>query len=130
MQKPTIFENFPKQLAQIAPYGPYRAAMDKLGDGDTFSVWLDVGLYRYPYATLRLLEVWSPDGTEIDAGARDLIEDLAPPGTPLVIETEKGPISGKEIKTFERFVATVILPDMRILNLVLEAYLERHGIDR
>lgn len=125
--KPTIFHNFPEPLARLAPFGPYRAVVDQLGDGDTFSVWFDAGLKQYPYAPLRLKGVWSPDGTGLDEDTRSLIQELAPPGTPVVIHTEKGPRSGEEVKSFERFVARVTLPDLRSLNGVLTEYLRSRG---
>lgn len=122
MRKPQEFSYVPPFVEQHAPFGPYRGILKHAGDGDTIDVFIDAGLYQYPFITLRLKDVWSPDGTEIDDLMRQKILEVCPEGTPVAIETEIGPRSGKETKTFDRFVATVYLPTGENLNEILNAY--------
>jgi endonuclease YncB( thermonuclease family) len=72
------------------------------------------GFGVYPYATIRVADINSPelhrgDDAERAAGveARAYAMSLAPVGTPVVIHTEP------DTETFGRFVAAITLPDGR-----------------
>lgn len=110
MRRPVEFTDFPDALDALGAFGPYRAVIKHWVDGDTCDVLCDAGLNDYPYVTIRLLGVDTPETNRAasrDAGlrAKAFVEALAPVGTPCVIITEP------DAMTFGRYVATVVLAD-------------------
>lgn len=123
-RKPREFEYYPEHMKAWAPFGPVRGVVGWIVDGDTLDAMLDLGRYQYAYVSLRLEDVWSRDGEAEDIAAMRYVERLAPIGTPIVVHTKVGPLSGKEVMTFERFVSRVRLPDGSWLNERINAFLE------
>ncbi len=110
MRRPSEFANFPPELETLAAFGPYRAVIKHIVDGDTYDVLCDAGLNRYPYITIRLLGVDTPEtnraaSREAGLAAKAFVEALAPVGTACVITTEP------DAMTFGRYVASVELAD-------------------
>lgn len=102
MRKPSEFANFPTTLAALASYGPYRAVIAHVVDGDTFYVMCDVGLNDYAFRVLRLKDVDTPEmNTPEGKAARYYVLALMPPGTPCVVTTYR------DTTTFGRYVADV-----------------------
>lgn len=109
-RKPTEFLNFP---SLIDPgFGPYRAVIKHVTDGDTVDLMVDVGFNDYKYITVRIYginapEIFSGTAEERQRGqaARDYLMHLAPPGTPCVIRTDK------DRQSFGRYSAKIQLRD-------------------
>lgn len=117
-RRPVEFRDFPEWLEQLAPWGPYRAVIRQWIDGDTCDVLTSLGFNTYGYETIRLRDIDTPEINRLatrDAGlaAKAFVEELAPPGTPVVIETHK------DASSFGRYVADVSLPDGRDLGVEL-----------
>lgn len=51
MSKPLIFADHPMTFPVCTEY---RAVCDRVIDGDTIGVFIDVGLFEYPYKTIRI----------------------------------------------------------------------------
>lgn len=128
MTKPSVLRRYPAALLALAGYGPYRAVVDSVTDGDTVSVLADVGLDHYPCVSLRLRDVRAVElHTERGPEARAVLEAILPPGTPVVVSTLK------DRQTFDRYVADVFrLSDDGAhpvaVNPALRAKLERRGL--
>lgn len=110
MRRPLEFTDFPAALEARANWGPYRAVIKHIVDGDTYDVFIDAGLNTYPYCTIRLRGVDTPEtnraaSREAGLAAKAFVEALAPVGTPCVITTLP------DVLTFGRYVASVTLPD-------------------
>lgn len=117
-RRPAQFDGYPAWLMEVAPFGPYRCVIALWIDGDTCDVFVDLGLNKYGYETIRLRDVDAPEINRLatrDAGmaAKAFVEELAPQGTPVVIETIK------DVTTFGRYVADIMLPDGRDLGAEL-----------
>ncbi len=109
MRKPEQFNDFPPALVALARFGPYRAAVSRVTDGDTFYALVDQGMNEYGYHAIRIADINAPElfsGTEriLGAASRDFLSILIPPGTQVVLDTRKA-------QTFGRYVARVTLPD-------------------
>jgi endonuclease YncB( thermonuclease family) len=106
MSKPAAFSFWPKALPYS--YGPYRAVVDRVIDGDTFVSCVDVGLECYPFVAIRLFGCDAPE-MEDEGGeaAREYLEEMLPPGSPIVIRTQGRSFA----RTFERWVASVLAHD-------------------
>src|SRR5688572_16124523 len=96
MTKPIEFADFPQSLLSLAPFGPYRAVVKRVVDGDSIWVLIDLGLNQYAFESIRLRDVFAPEinqGTpeSIAAGqrAKVYLESLLPVGTQIVVETRK-----------------------------------------
>ena len=102
MRKPFEFVAFPARLAALSAYGPYRGIVSYIVDGDTFDVHVDVGWNDYPYRTIRVHGIDTPElNTPEGKAARDYVRLLMPSGTPCVLKTYK------DVQTFGRYVAEV-----------------------
>lgn len=110
MRRPAEFEAFPDGLREMVPYGPYRAVVRHIVDGDTIDVLVDLGLNDYRYTAIRLAGIDAPESNRAvsaDAGraAREHLRGLLPVGTPVALVTEPDPDS------FGRYIAEVIRLD-------------------
>lgn len=114
MTKPAEFQDFPDELAALAPYGPYRVIVKRVIDGDTFEAFFDPGINKYAFEAIRLANVWapelkkgSPESRREGAAAKAFLESLLPVGTPLVIHTSKNR-NTQETTTLARYVGDCI----------------------
>lgn len=122
MRRPAEFTDFPEELVARAPFGPYRAIVARVVDGDTLDVLLDLGLNTYRYEALRLRGVDAPElyrGTPEERvrgrAARDHLLSLAQPRTPCVVATFRNQ------ESFGRYVADVTLEGGRDLAELMVA---------
>jgi len=104
MRRPAEFSDFPTRLEadSLFGWGPYRAVVRKVIDGDTLDVLLDLGFQCYAYQTLRLRGVNAPERNTL-AGrvAQTWLREQLPEGTPVVVTPFK------DATTFGRYVADV-----------------------
>ena len=78
----------------------YRAHVDRIVDGDTIGVIVDLGFRVYTNQRLRLFGIDTPErGQEGWSEATNYLASLIPPGTRVTIETEKGDKYGRWIAT-------------------------------
>lgn len=116
MSKPQAFRNFPTSLP--VTYGPYRAVVDRVFDGDTFLAFVDLGMGEYPPKEIRLLGANAPDrGEPGREEAKAFLESLLPRDTPLLLRTEK--LGHDFDPTFSRWAAGVRMADGRDLSSVM-----------
>ena len=125
--RPDQFDDFPAELA--APFGPFRAIVEHVTDGDTIRCLVDVGFNEYRFTVVRLAGIDAPEryrGTveERQAGSMALshLALLLPIGTPVLLQTEPDPDS------FGRYIATVTLADGTSVNERMVA--DGHAIER
>lgn len=118
--KPTQFRDWP---ASIEPgFGPYRAVVESITDGDTLRAMLDLGVNQFAYHSVRLLDVEAPElftGTDREAGARarDKLSEICPPGTKLLMQTQR------DKTTFGRYIADLLRSDGVNVNQEMRAWL-------
>jgi micrococcal nuclease len=112
MSKPTQFQEWPPSLS--VPYGPYRAVVERVVDGDTVHVLLSLGVDEYAYRMIRIRgvnapEVFSGPPKERERGkaARDFLARLLPAGAKCRLTTER------DATTLGRYVADMQLEDGR-----------------
>jgi micrococcal nuclease len=110
MSKPVQFQEWPESLN--VPYGPYRAVIERVVDGDTVYVLASLGLDEYAYRMVRIRDANAPElfsgpneERELGKAARDFLVELIPEGTRCRIVTER------DITTFGRYVADIELED-------------------
>ncbi len=102
--KPNEFFNWPAELP--VTYGPYRAVVERIVDGDTFIACTSVGLDSYPFVAIRLLGVNAPELREAGGPeSKAFLEGLLPLGAPVLLRTEK---NEDWRRSFERWVASVL----------------------
>ncbi len=86
----------------------YQAVIERVVDGDTIDVRLDLGFDVWTRQRLRLLDIDTPETrgpTRLEGlDAMMATERLLPNDTPVVVETEKD-------DAFGRYLARVITPD-------------------
>lgn len=88
----------------------YRADIDRVVDGDTVDVWVDLGFRIKTHQRLRLFGIDTPErGQENWAEAKAYLEKLLPKGSFATIETEKGDKYG-------RWIATIVNVDGEDVN--------------
>lgn len=110
MARPRSFDNFPSLLR--TEYGPYMGVIDRWHDGDTVLVQLDPGFDEQPCRWIRLQNVFAPELSQ--AHGNDLLafaQGAFPPGTPCRVFTSKTPVSGQQVRSFERYVGIVQVTD-------------------
>lgn len=118
MSKPGQFQEWPESL-NVA-YGPYRAVVERVVDGDTVHVMVSLGVDEYAYRMIRIRgvnapEVFSgpPEERERGKAARDFLTQLLPQGTRCRLATQR------DTTTFGRYVADIELEDGRDVATVL-----------
>jgi endonuclease YncB( thermonuclease family) len=122
-RKPVEFANWPPELA--VPFGPFRAFVRHLVDGDTFDAFIDLGFNTYQYNPVRLLGVDTPEinraaTREAGYAALEFVRHVMPIGSRVLLHTRKDPDS------FGRYLARVTLADGADLGtLILDA---GHGV--
>lgn len=113
LTSPVELDGYPDDLKPLAPFGPFRAAVSRVVDGDTVYAVIDVGFNTYSYQPIRVAdidtpEIFSGDAAERQRGmaARDYLEELlALYGRHVVLHSEK------YTQSFGRYVAHIILSD-------------------
>lgn len=121
MSKPVQFQEWPESLS--VPYGPYRAVIERVVDGDTVHVGVSLGLDEYAYRMIRIKNAFAPElfsgpPEERERGkvARDFLAALIPEGTKCRLTTER------DVTTFGRYVASIELEDGRdVATALIEA---------
>lgn len=121
MSKPAQFQGWPESLN--VPYGPYRAVIERVVDGDTVHVGVSLGLDEYAYRMIRIKGAFAPElfsgppeERERGKAARDFLAALIPVGTKCRLTTER------DTSTFGRYVASIELEDGRdVATALIEA---------
>src|SRR5918998_5853061 len=121
MSKPVQFQGWPETLD--VPYGPYRAVIERVVDGDTVHVVASPGLDEYAYRMIRIRGAFAPElfsgppeERERGKAARGFLAGLLPAGTKCRLTTER------DTTTFGRYVADVMLEDGRnVADVLIEA---------
>ncbi len=121
MSKPVQFQGWPESLG--VAYGPYRAVVERVVDGDTVHVMVSLGVDEYAYRMIRIRgvnapEVFSgpPEERERGKAARDFLTQLLPQGT------RCRPATQRDTTTFGRYVADIELEDGRdVATALVEA---------
>lgn len=111
MRKPSEFENHPASYAAAREYGCFRAVCKNVTDGDTIDCFIDLGMGKYAYDTIRLhdldtAEIFrSSNPAEREHGmlAKARVMALVL-NKPILIKTFK------DAETFGRYVADVEYP--------------------
>jgi micrococcal nuclease len=110
VSKPVQFQEWPEDLS--VPYGPYRAVIERVVDGDTVHVMVSLGLDEYAYRMIRIKDAFAPElfsgppkERERGKAARDFLVELLPEGTKCRLITER------DVSTFGRYVASIELED-------------------
>jgi micrococcal nuclease len=118
MSKPSQFQDWPESLD--VPYGPYRAVIERVVDGDTVHVVASLGLDEYAYRMIRIKGAFAPElfsglpeERERGKAARTFLDGLLPVGTKCRLTTER------DITTFGRYVASIELADGRDVAIAL-----------
>ena|SRR5690349_8412174 len=98
------------------PFGPYRATIVEVHDGDTLTADASLGFDCYARVTVRLFGVNTPELTKGTAAqrkagraARDFVKQLLPPGSPVRVTTLIA-TSGEQTRSFVRYVASIEMP--------------------
>jgi endonuclease YncB( thermonuclease family) len=131
VSRPPIFEDWPSTLP--TPWGPYRAVVASIYDGDTPRFWVSLGLDEYAWVDIRLADVRAPEIRSSNPvekqhaiEARDYLASLIPPGTKLRIRTEQ--VEGAdEVTTFARYVAWLTREDGLDVNAAMIEWLATKG---
>lgn len=111
-RKPAQFENHSTSYVKARELGCFRAVVTHVTDGDTLDVFVDLGLGKYAYETIRVLdvntaEIFRPENDLEKAhglAAKDFVESLLL-GSPVLLRTYK------DKETFGRYVAEVLYVD-------------------
>ena len=98
------------------------ATVSEIVDGDTIIATIDLGFLISTKIELRLLDVYSFEtkGAEKELGIKDKLAvlNLTPVGSKILVQTLKTK-SGKDKKSFTRYIAKVWLPNGELLNDIL-----------
>lgn len=115
--KPAELQGYPDALKMHYSFGPYRAAVTRVVDGDTLYCLIDLGFNTYTYHSIRVAGINAPEirGAERDKGlaAKTYVEDLFNRyGSHVVLNSMKWP------QSFGRYVADITYTDGRqVLDL-------------
>jgi endonuclease YncB( thermonuclease family) len=108
VRKPVEFADFPPEIDP--GFGPFRAIVKHIVDGDTCDLLVDTSFNSYRYLTIRIMGIDAPElyrGTEEERergkAAKEYLESIAPVGTQCVIRTDKDRTS------FGRYSASILL---------------------
>lgn len=101
-----------------------KATVKKIQDGDSLHVSIDLGFNVFTDIELRLLDVYAFEskGAEKELGIKDKLEleKLLPVNSNITIQTFKTK-TGKDKKSFTRYIAKVWLADGNLLNDILKS---------
>lgn len=108
MRKPLEFQRHPMDYATARGQGLFRGYCQLVIDGDTYDIFVDLGMGKYAYEPIRLNGIGTPeifrpkDAAEKAAGfrAKDRVATLIM-GKPVLIRTYR------DDQTFGRYVADV-----------------------
>ncbi len=89
MSKPVQFQGWPESLG--VAYGPYRAVVERVMDGDTVYVMVSLGVDEYAYRMIRIRGVKAP---EVFRARRRRGSGARTPGTFLRSSSRRGPDAG------------------------------------
>lgn len=110
MRKPVEFADFPDSIDP--GFGPYRAVVKYIVDGDTCDLLVDTSFNSYRYLTIRIMGIDAPElyrGTpeerERGKAAKEYLESIAAVGTQCLIRTDKDRTS------FGRYSASILTAD-------------------
>jgi endonuclease YncB( thermonuclease family) len=108
-EKPRLGDSFvpgwPKALD--CPWGPYRAKVVEVHDGDTMTLEVVAFFEDRKEVQVRLYGVNAPEmSTTEGVAARDFLRDLLPPGTPVRF-TPLLNEAGQAMRSFTRYVGAV-----------------------
>jgi endonuclease YncB( thermonuclease family) len=129
MLKPLQFANYPSALSTKTSFGPYRAVVVDVTDGDTITVLVDTGFGSYRIEQIRIRNINAPELDSLDREerkraeeARKYLQTILPLNTPVVIYTYKVGRSNNEKRSFNRYVADVEITGNRsVAALMLNA---------
>lgn len=97
----------------------YNARVVRWIDGDTVELLVDLGFHVGYAEHFRLFNVGTAErNTPEGKVAAARVNELAPPGSPVVVDTRKAS-GAQQGRTFTRWLAAVQLPDGRDLSAVL-----------
>lgn len=120
MKQRPLKPKFPEVIKRAAPYGPYKAIVTRIIDGDTLRLALSVGFAIYTEHAIRIKDIdapetnrGSPEERERGRASRDYLIKLMPVGSSCAVLTHQDKMS------FNRYVASVTLPDGRDLGTVM-----------
>lgn len=120
---PSEFVDWPADMA--VQYGPWRAVCRHHVDGDTYDFLVDQGFNDYPYMTIRLLAVDTPETNRAPTkiagdAATEYVRLLMPIGSRVLLHTRPDPDS------FGRYLARIALPGgFDLTGLIINA---GHGV--
>lgn len=123
MRKPQEFANHPHKFPDSMEY---RAYCKYIVDGDTFDFIIDLGMFTYTYATVRLRDIDTPEiygrADEETKKRGYLAKDLA---TQLLLNKQCTVSIYKDQMTFGRFVADVYYYENGIKKNFKDALIEQ-----
>lgn len=95
-------------MTDLAPAYRYRATALGVHDGDTFTARVDVGFRTSVELELRVADLYAPELAEpLGQEARGALQHMLAAGAPLIVETRKAKRTGRDLRSFERYVADV-----------------------
>jgi micrococcal nuclease len=107
------------------------AKVVEVHDGDTLRILIDQGFGNFTQQDIRVKGINTPEifGEEKEQGlaAKAFVEKLLPVGTPVSIVSYQTK-SGKDKRTFTRYVADVFFTDITGVSVSLGDYLLKQGI--
>lgn len=111
-RKPVQFDDWSESLP--VPWGPFRAVVQHVTDGDTLDLLVDVAFNSYRYLTIRVMGINAPELFTSDLeerargrAARAYLESIAPVGAQCLLRTDR------DRTTFGRYVGSLLLADGR-----------------
>lgn len=110
---------------KIGPSYQYAATMDRVIDGDTFAVTVDLGFNILHKIHVRLKDIDTPEIStknqaekEHGIAAREFVKELLPPGTKVVLSTAKSVIYNRwEADVFYDMLIPSIISDQEAMHI-------------
>lgn len=105
MRKPAEFSAHPVTYTNARAMGMLRAVCKHVVDGDTFDVFIDLGLGKYAYDTIRLYDIDTPEINSGDEAERARGEAAKAQTAALILDKPLLLRTYKDAETFGRYVA-------------------------
>lgn len=122
---PIEFQDFNPLLQAMVPYGPFRAIVKEIVDGDTFYAYIDLAFNEYRFMSIRLKDVKAAElyrGTfenrELGRRAKLKLATLLPLGTQVVL------VSYTDEQSFGRYIAETYISPTETINQIMRDYIE------